>query len=61
MTAGDKVEVVAIPSDLNVIAEYPIATLKGAPQPKLAEAFVELVLSPEGQKRLVAAGFLGAK
>jgi molybdate transport system substrate-binding protein len=57
MTAGDKVEVVAIPADVNVIAEYPIAALKGAPQPKLAQAFVDLVLSAEGQKRLAAAGF----
>jgi molybdate transport system substrate-binding protein len=61
MTAGDKVEVIAIPSDLNVIAEYPVAVLNGAPQPKLAQAFVELVLSAEGQKRLGAAGFMGAK
>jgi molybdate transport system substrate-binding protein len=59
--AGDKVEVIAIPSDLNVIAEYPIAVLEGAPQPKLAQAFVELVLSAVGQKRLGAAGFMGAK
>jgi molybdate transport system substrate-binding protein len=56
--AGDKVEVVAIPPELNVIAEYPMAVVKGAPAVKLARAWVELVLSPEGQRRLVSAGFV---
>lgn len=61
LTAKDKVEVFAIPPDLNVIAEYPIAVLKTAPQPKLAAAFVDLVLSGDGQKRLAAAGFTPPK
>jgi molybdate transport system substrate-binding protein len=59
--ARDKVEVVAIAPDLNVIAEYPIAALKAAPAPELARAWVELVLSAEGQRRLAAAGFLAAQ
>lgn len=57
ITALDKVEVITIPSGLNVSAEYPVAVLKGAPQAKLAQAFVGLLLSTEGQKRLAAAGF----
>lgn len=59
--AKDKVEAVAIPPDLNVIAEYPIVALKAAPAPELARAWVELVLSAEGQRRLAAAGFLAAQ
>jgi molybdate transport system substrate-binding protein len=50
-------EVVAIPAELNVIAEYPIAALRGAPQPALARAFVELVLSAAGQAVLARYGF----
>jgi len=58
VTAADKVELVAIDADLNVTAEYPVAVLKEAPQPKLAQAFVDLLLSAEGQKRLAASGFV---
>jgi len=61
LTAKDKLEVIAIPADLNVVAEYPIAVLKVAPHPKLAAAMVDLVLSSDGQKRLAAAGFTTAK
>ena len=59
--ARDKVEVVAIPADVNVIAEYPVAVLTNAPQAAAAAAFVDLLLSPEGQKRLAAAGFTVAR
>src|SRR5262249_33237469 len=45
ITAADKIEVIAIPADRNVTAEYPVAVLKGAPQAKLAQAFVDLLLS----------------
>jgi molybdate transport system substrate-binding protein len=57
--AGDRVRVVPIPADLEVIAEYPIAVVKAAPQPSLARAWVALVLSRQGQDRLIAAGFTG--
>ena len=57
----DKVYIIAIPAELNVVAEYPVAVLKSAPQPVAAAAFVDLLLSPEGQKRLSAAGFTVAK
>jgi molybdate transport system substrate-binding protein len=60
LAAKDKVEVIAIPSELNVIAEYPIATVVASTRPALARAWVELVLSPQGQRRLAALGFLSA-
>jgi molybdate transport system substrate-binding protein len=41
-----------------VIAEYPVAVLAKAPQAAAARAFVDLLLSADGQKRLVAAGFV---
>ncbi|HEX6272525.1 MAG TPA: substrate-binding domain-containing protein, partial [Polyangiaceae bacterium] len=53
----DGVAAVTIPPELNVIAEYPIATLEGAPHPELARAWVELVVSASGQKALADAGF----
>ena len=52
-----KVEIVAIPADLNVIAEYPIAALKAAPHPDLARRWIELVKSPAGAAALRDAGF----
>lgn len=54
----DKVEIVEIPGKTNVIAEYPVAVLAKAPQAAAARAFVDLLLSAEGQKRLAAAGFV---
>jgi molybdate transport system substrate-binding protein len=58
--ARDRVQVVAIPPDLNVVAEYPIAVLAASREPQLARAWLELVRTPEAQRRLVAAGFLPA-
>jgi molybdate transport system substrate-binding protein len=56
-SAGDKVRVVEIPAEFNVVAEYPIATLAKAPHPDLAKAWVTLVTGPAGQAALEGAGF----
>ena len=48
----DRVKVVEIPPDLNIIATYPIAALKDAEDPELAEKWVEVVMSKEGQRVL---------
>jgi len=50
--------IVAIPPALNVIAEYPIAPVAAAPHAPLARAFVDLVLSAQGQATLRSFGFL---
>ncbi len=55
---GQKVEAVTIPDAQNVLARYPIATLKGAPNAAGARAFVAYVLSPSGQRVLARSGFL---
>jgi len=47
-----------IPDKFNVIATYPIAPLKDAPEPKLASQFVEWVLSPKGLQVLTKYGFI---
>jgi len=48
---------IEIPSEWNVVAEYPIAALKDAPHPELANAFVAFVLSQQGQTILEKWGF----
>lgn len=48
----DRVKVVPIPPDLNIVATYPIATLDDAKTPELARKWVELVTSEEGQRVL---------
>jgi len=53
----DRVEVIEIPEDLNIIATYPIAALKDAEDPELAQQWVELVVSDEGQSVLEEWGF----
>jgi len=58
MAGKDKVEIIEIPAKVNVIAEYTVAVLSKAPQAAAARAFVDLLLSADGQKRLAAAGFV---
>ncbi len=53
----DQVELIEIPKDLNIIATYPIATLKEASSPDLAQQWIDLVLSDEGQRLLEEYGF----
>jgi molybdate transport system substrate-binding protein len=55
---GDKVEGVEIPEDQNVLATYPIATVKASKARDQAQAFLDLVLSAEGQQVLKEYGFL---
>ena len=57
LSAAGTVEGVDIPAEVNVVAEYPIATLLGAPNPDAAVAWVEFVLSEEGQAILTSYGF----
>ena len=55
---GDKVEGVDIPEELNVVATYPIATVKASKAQDKAQAFMDLVLSAQGQQVLRQYGFL---
>lgn len=55
--AEPELPVIEIPSEWNVVAEYPIAALKDAPHPVLANAFVAFVLSQQGQTILEKWGF----
>lgn len=58
LAAGEKVEAVAIPDALNVVARYPVAVLVHAKQPDLARALVAYLVSSDGQTILQRFGFL---
>jgi molybdate transport system substrate-binding protein len=55
--AGDEADGVVIPDDVNVVAEYPIAVTSEAPNPEGARAFIDFVLSEQGQTILASYGF----
>jgi molybdate transport system substrate-binding protein len=56
-SAGTKVKGIVIPADQNASTSYPIAQLTKAPNAAGAAAFVDYVLSPDGEKVLQQAGF----
>lgn len=54
---ADAVDQIALPSEIDAITEYPIATLLDAPNPAAAAAFVEFVVSDEGRQIMLQHGF----
>ncbi len=54
---GEKVGRLEIPAEYNIVARYPLVILIDSPQPDLARAFVDFVLSPPGQTILADYGF----
>lgn len=58
VTPDSAVRVFSIPGVVNSIARYPIAITNDTASPELASAFVDYVLSAEGQAILVRWGFL---
>jgi molybdate transport system substrate-binding protein len=57
LAAGDRVEGVDIPADVNGAATYPIAALANAPNPDGADAFVTFAISEEARAILARYGF----
>lgn len=57
VTAGEHVDGVEIPAELNVVAEYPIAVTTEASNPEGAQAFVDFVVSDAGRSILAGYGF----
>ncbi len=58
VAAGDRVEGIVVPEAADVINRYPIAVVTGAPNPEGAQAWVDFVLSDDGQAALADAGFV---
>ena len=56
--AGDKVLAFGFSESFRAINRYPISVLTDSPNPAAAQAFVDLVLSDDGQQILRDAGFL---
>ena len=59
LAAGDQAAGIEIPTDINVIAQYPIVTVKQTTNPATAQAFIDFVLSDAGQQILAKFGFTG--
>ncbi len=57
VAGGDKVVPIDIPTSDHNLNSYPIAALKESQKPRLAQEFVDLVLSAQGRKTLTDSGF----
>jgi molybdate transport system substrate-binding protein len=55
---AEKIEKIDIPDDLNTVANYPIAPISDSKKAGLAKAFVDYVLSADGQAVLAKFGFV---
>jgi len=54
----DQVQIIEIPENLNLLAAYPIAIVEGSQNSELAQDWIDLVLSDEGQAVLEKHGFI---
>jgi len=57
VAAGTKVTSIDVPASGDTLNVYPIAVLKNAVKPTLAQEWVDLVLSSQGRQVLTTAGF----
>ena len=57
----NRVRVIAIPDQLNAVAEYGVAIVKNSSHQDTAKAFYSLLLSPKGEAILVKSGLLPAQ
>ncbi|WP_114905692.1 molybdate ABC transporter substrate-binding protein [Ornithinimicrobium murale] len=57
LVAGTQVEGIDFAESAAAVNDYPIAVLREAPNPAGGQAFLDFVLSPDGQAVLGAAGF----
>jgi molybdate transport system substrate-binding protein len=58
LAAGDKAQAVDIPENINVVANYPIASINASKSPDVDKAFINFVLGDDGQAILKEYGFL---
>lgn len=58
IAAGDDVEGIEVPEAAGVVNAYPISRLADAPNPAVAQAFIDFVLSEVGMRVLRDAGFV---
>lgn len=58
---ADAVQIIPIPDALNTVATYPVAITSEAPEPELAQAFIDYMLSDAGQDALVGWNFISVR
>jgi molybdate transport system substrate-binding protein len=56
---GDAVETIDVPQAAEVVNDYPVALVRGGPNPEAAQVVVEAITGELGQAILAEAGFLG--
>ena len=56
--ASEQVQMVPIPTDLNVLAQYPIGVIEGSENRQIANKWLSYLFSPHGQKVLARHGFM---
>jgi molybdate transport system substrate-binding protein len=54
---GDAAAGVEIPADINVVAEYPIASVKASTSSEVDQAFIDFLTRPDGQAIMAKYGF----
>jgi molybdate transport system substrate-binding protein len=57
VAADGEVDGVEIPSDFNILAEYPIGIISTSDNKELARGFIDFLLSPDGRAILSQYGF----
>jgi molybdate transport system substrate-binding protein len=57
IAAGGAADMVEIPEDINVLAEYPVATVAESQNGEVGEAFIEFLTGVEGQAIMAEHGF----
>jgi molybdate transport system substrate-binding protein len=57
IAAGDDADMVEIPDDINVVAEYPIAAVAASEYPDVDQAFIDFLLGDGAQSILAEYGF----
>jgi molybdate transport system substrate-binding protein len=59
LAAGDDAAMVEIPADINVVAQYPVATVATSEHQDVDRAFIDFLTGPEAQGILADHGFDG--
>ena len=57
IASPEEVDGIDFPESSQAVNQYPIATLTASKAPEVSQAFVDYVLSPDGQAVLTKAGF----
>jgi len=57
IASDGQVEGIKIPTEFNIVAEYPVGIIKNSANKKPAQDFIDFLLSPKGQALLTQYGF----